>query len=78
MTIPKPVLTIAFTRTCQRSESDDMARRKLSDFEKVQARADYAAKQNKQFSPVQVDAVLVEDWTDDDGKPIVAYRESGN
>jgi hypothetical protein len=57
---------------------DDMARRKLSDFEKVQARADHVAKQNKQFLPVQVVAVLVEDWTDDDGKPIVTAQESGN
>ncbi|WP_316172898.1 hypothetical protein [Bradyrhizobium sp. SZCCHNRI2049] len=55
-----------------------MARRKLSDFEKVQARADFVAKQIKQFAPVQVAMVLVEDWTDDDGKPIVTVEESGS
>jgi hypothetical protein len=55
-----------------------MTRRKLSDFEKVQARADYVAEQNKQFSPVKVAAVVVEDWTDDNDKPIVTAQESGN
>ena len=52
-----------------------MARRKLSDFEKVQARADFVAKQNKAFSPKPVSAVLVEDWTDDNGKPVVTVKE---
>jgi hypothetical protein len=54
-----------------------MARRKLSDFEKVQARADYVAEQNKLFSPIPVAAVVVNDWTDDDGKPIVTAQENG-
>jgi hypothetical protein len=55
-----------------------MVRRELTEFEKVQARADYLAKRNKRFSPVQVAAVLVDDWTNDDGKPIVTVKESGN
>lgn len=52
-----------------------MSKRKLSDFEKVRVRADYLAKQNKQFSPVQVANVFVNDWTDDSGEPVVTVQK---
>ncbi len=54
-----------------------MAKRKLSDFEKTQARAAFLVDRNRQFSPVPV-SVVVDDWTDDDGKPIVTAQEKKN
>ncbi|MBB4383653.1 hypothetical protein [Bradyrhizobium sp. SBR1B] len=51
-----------------------MTKRKLSDFEKVRTRADYLAKRGKQFSPVDIKDVQVEDWTDENGKPVIIVQ----
>jgi hypothetical protein len=53
-----------------------MSKRKLSDFEKVRVRADYLVKQNKNFSPISVANVFVDDWTDDSGEPVVTIQKS--
>jgi len=51
-----------------------MTKRKLSDWEKTQACADYLVKRSKQFSPVDIKDVRVEDWTDEDGKPVATVQ----
>jgi hypothetical protein len=56
-------------------KANDMAKRKLSDWEKTQARADCLVKRNKQFSPVDIKDVRVEDWTDEDGKPVATVQK---
>jgi hypothetical protein len=58
-----------------KKKANDMAKRKLSDWEKTQARADYLVKRNKQFSPVDIKDVRVEDWTDEDGKPVATVQK---
>jgi hypothetical protein len=55
-------------------KANDMAKRKPSDWEKLQARTDYLAKRGRQFSPVDIKDVRVEDWTDEDGKPIATVQ----
>jgi hypothetical protein len=59
-----------------------MATRKLSEWEKVKARADYKAMQGRQFATVNVAEMHIEDWTDEHGKPIITIltknRPSGD
>jgi hypothetical protein len=55
-------------------KANDMAKRKLSDWEKLQARTDYRAKRGRQFSSVDIADVHVEDWTDEYGQPVVTVQ----
>jgi hypothetical protein len=57
-----------------KKKANDMAKRKLSDWEKLQACTDYLAKRGRQFSSVEIADVCVEDWTDEHGKPVVAVQ----
>jgi hypothetical protein len=57
-----------------KKKANDMAKRKLSDWEKLQARTDYLAKRGRQFSSVDITDVRVEDWTDEHGKPVVTVQ----
>ena len=54
-----------------------MIARILTDFEKVRARADFIIEKQRQFSPVDIKDVHVEDWTDEQGKPLVTVRGKG-
>lgn len=50
-----------------------MARRKLTEFEKVRIIADRKAEHQRQFSSVEIE-VIVEDYTDERGTPRVIVR----
>jgi hypothetical protein len=55
-------------------KASDMVKRKLSDWEKLQARTDYRANRGRQFSSVDIADVHVEDWTDEYGKAVVTVQ----